>query len=153
MTRNLPELAEKPLVIDNYKNGIRYRLANLASDKMYVMGLSYEGKQKKAINIPDTVKIGGSSYKVVKIGTKALANAKNLKRLTVGANVTSIGNKAFYKCTQLSKITIKSKSLKSVGKSSIKGTSKKLKIKVPASKKSSYKKKFKKAGNSKATIM
>ena len=149
---NLPELSSMSYSFTPNKGGVKYKLVNLASDQMYVMGLTASGSKKTAINIPSKVKIGGSSYKVVKINSKAFSKSK-AKKVTIGANVTSIGNKAFYKCTQLSKITIKSKSLKSVGKSSIKGTSKKLKIKVPASKKSSYKKKFKKAGNSRATIM
>ena len=40
-----------------------------------------------------------------------------------GSNLTSIGNKAFYKCTALTKITIPSK-VKSIGKSAFEGCKK-----------------------------
>lgn len=77
----------------------------------------------KSLTIPATVKYKGKTYKV-----------------------TSIGSKAFYKCSKLKSITIKSKSLKSVGKNAFKGISKNVKVTVPKSKYNAYRKLFKKAG-------
>ena len=77
----------------------------------------------KSITIPATVRYKGKTYKV-----------------------TSIGSKAFYKCSKLKSITIKSKSMKSVGKNAFKGISKNVKVTVPKSKYNAYRKLFKKAG-------
>lgn len=77
----------------------------------------------KSITIPATVRYKGKTYKV-----------------------TSISSKAFYKCSKLKSITIKSKSMKSVGKNAFKGISKNVKVTVPKSKYNAYRKLFKKAG-------
>ncbi len=77
----------------------------------------------KFLTIPATVKYKGKIYKV-----------------------TSIGSKAFYKCSKLKSITIKSKSLKSVGKNAFKGINKNAKVTVPKSRYAAYRKLFKKAG-------
>ena len=77
----------------------------------------------KSITIPATVRYKGKTYKV-----------------------TSIGSKAFYKCSKLKSITIKSKSMKSVGKNAFKGISKNVKVTVPKNKYNAYRKLFKKAG-------
>ena len=77
----------------------------------------------KSITIPATVRYKGKTYKI-----------------------TSIGSKAFYKCSKLKSITIKSKSLRSVGRNAFKGISKNAKVTVPKSKYNAYRKLFKKAG-------
>ena len=77
----------------------------------------------KSITIPATVRYKGKTYKV-----------------------TSISSKAFYKCSKLKSITIKSKSLRSVGRNAFKGISKNAKVTVPKSKYNAYRKLFKKAG-------
>ena len=77
----------------------------------------------KSITIPATVRYKGKTYKV-----------------------TSIGSKAFYKCSKLKSITIKSKSMKSVGRNAFKGISKNVKMTVPKSRYAAYRKLFKKAG-------
>ena len=66
--------------------------------------------------------------------------------MTIGANVTKIGKKAFYKDTKLKSIVVKTKKLKSVGSQAFKGIYKKAKIKVPSSRLKKYKKLFKKKG-------
>lgn len=50
-----------------------------------------------------------------------------------------IGKEAFYNCKKLKKITIKSSSIKSVGKNAIKNIDKKAAIKVPKKQLSKYK--------------
>ena len=63
--------------------------------------------------------------------------------------VVGIKSKAFYGEKKLKKITIKSTTLKTVGKNAFKGINKKAKIKVPASKLKAYKKLLKKKGQKK----
>jgi len=65
----------------------------------------------------------------------------------VGSSIERIEANAFRNCKNLKTITIKSKSLKYVGKGVLKGTPENLIIKVPKSKKAQYKKLFKGKGN------
>ncbi len=103
-------------------------------------------KTYTSLTVGKTVKIKGKSYKITKIGNSAFANCKKLTKVTIGANVTQIGKKAFFKDSKLRNITVKSKKLKSVGASAFKGIHKKAKIKVPASKLAAYKKTLKGKG-------
>lgn len=67
------------------------------------------------------------------IATKAVKNNKKVKSVVVGANVKKIANKAFFKCPNLKKITIKSVKFtkKNLNKKAFKGLHKKLVVKVP----------------------
>lgn len=101
------------------------------------------------ITIPSTVKIGGQSYKVTAIAANAFKGNKNVAKVTIGANVKTIGKQAFYGCKKLKKITVKSAKIKSVGKNALKGIHKKAVVKVPKSKLSKYKRLFKNKGQKK----
>lgn len=92
---------------------------------------------------------------VTAINAKAFYKCTALTKLTIPAKVNKIGPSAFYGCKKLKNLTIKSKHLtsKNVGKKAFSGIYPKAKIKVPASKKKSYKKWLKQRGvSSKATI-
>lgn len=58
---------------------------------------------RKALTIPTTVKIGGKSFRVTAIGTSAMSGAKKLTTVKIGANIMTVGAKAFYGCSKLSK--------------------------------------------------
>lgn len=92
-----------------------------------------ESAYAKKISIPATVKSKGITYKVTSIATKAVKNNKKVKSVVVGANVKKIANKAFFKCPNLKKITIKSVKFtkKNLNKKAFKGLHKKLVVKVP----------------------
>ena len=116
--------------------------------------------------------------KVSKIGKQAFYGCKNLKKVTLSSGLKTIDEKAFYKCTSLTSITIPSKvskigkqafygckklksitiktsklTNKNVGSKAFKGISSKAIIKVPKKKVSDYKTLLKKKGvSSKATI-
>ena len=90
------------------------------------------------ITIPDSV---------TKISDNAFAGCLKLKQVTIGKGLTSIGKSAFSNDKALTQMTIKSAKLKTVGKNALKGTNKKLKIKVPAKQVKAYSSKLKKAGN------
>ena len=104
---------------------------------------------KSKIVIPDTVVIEDYTYKVTSIDANAFKLETDVKSLTIGANVTTIGKSAFFKCSSLKKITIKSAAISSIGKKAFKGTHAKATVKVPKTKKAAYKKLLKKAGISK----
>lgn len=111
-----------PQIEERYKiRGVIYKVTGNNSHTVMVTGL--EQKSKTSVTIPKTVKIGNRNYQV-----------------------TGIGAKAFYGCKKLKKITIQTTTLKSVGAKAFSGIYKKAEIKVPASKKSSYKKLLEKKG-------
>jgi len=103
----------------------------------------------KKITIPNTIKIANKNYKVTDIADGAFKGNKKVKEVSIGKNVTRIGHRAFEKCSNLKKITVKSSKLKSVGVYALKGIHKKATIKVPKSKLSKYKKLFKNKGQKK----
>ena len=132
--------------------------------------------------IPSSVKANGKTYKVTAIAPNAFKNCRKLKQATIsknvssigsgafqgcsslrtlkiGSKVSSIGTKAFYDCKALTSVTIQSKKLTSgsVGKSAFakagRNNYKKLKVKVPKSRLSAYKKLLKAKGlSSKAKV-
>ncbi|MCR5097986.1 MAG: leucine-rich repeat domain-containing protein [Lachnospiraceae bacterium] len=84
----------------------------------------------------NTVTISGKKYKVVAIADSAFKDNIKLKKVTIGANVQSIGQTAFLRCKNLKTVTIKSKKLtknSTVGKNAFKTINKKATIKVVSS--------------------
>ncbi len=94
----------------------------------------------KQVTVPATVTIKNRTYKVTGIGTSAFAKNKKLIKVTIGKNVKTIGSKAFYQCSRLKKVKIKSTVLKKIGKNAFKGIQKKATFKVPKEKKKAIKK-------------
>ena len=101
-------------------------------------------KDAKTITIPSKVTYQGVTYKVTAVSANACNGMKKLTKVTIGANVKTIGKNAFKNCKKLKTITIKSSKLNSVGKNAIKGVNKKAVIKCPAKQVNKYKKLFKK---------
>lgn len=97
---------------------------------------------RKALTIPTTVKIGGKSFRVTAIGTSAMSGAKKLTTVKIGANIMTVGAKAFCGCSKLSNVTIFSTKLTTVktGANAFKGIRSNCRFKVPASRVSAYKK-------------
>ena len=107
-------------------------------------------KTKKAnIAVPAKVTYGGKTYKVTAIRAKAFYNNRNIKKVTIGNNVRTIGKHAFRNCRNLRTINIKSKVLKKAGAACFKGIHKKAVIKVPAKKLKAYKKLLRGKGQAK----
>ena len=55
------------------------------------------------ITIPQTVQLAGVRYKVTQVAPGAFAKSYDLKEIKIGANVTHIGEKAFYQCKKAAK--------------------------------------------------
>ncbi len=149
----------------------KYKVTSVSKKTVTISGS--KKKDIKKIVIPDTVKLGGASYKVTAVGNNAFKNCKKATSIKVGKNITSIGNnafygcvkvktaslnskklktigaKAFYNCKMLMKVTIKSTVLKKVGSKAFTKTSKKITVKTPKNKKSAYRKLLKNKGLSK----
>ena len=144
-------------VLINYEDGtdgendITYML--LPSNMTASIYGHYENKA--TITVPATKEIISyateqiAEYKITEIGEGAFAlgnNHSKLKKITIGTNVTKIGERAFYNAKNLKTIVIKSKKLKTVGKNAFKGINKRATFDVPNSKIKAYKKLFIKAG-------
>lgn len=99
----------------------------------------------KTATIPNTITVDGISYKVTEIGANAFKNNKKVKKVTIGANVVKIANKAFNKCPSLRNVIIKTTLLtkKTASKKCFSKVHKKMVIKVPKKVKKSYVKIFK----------
>ena len=99
----------------------------------------------KTVTIPNTITVNGISYKVAEVGANAFKNNKKVKKVTIGANVVKIANKAFNKCPSLRNVIIKTTLLtkKTASKKCFSKVSKKMVIKVPKKVKKSYAKIFK----------
>lgn len=97
---------------------------------------------RKALTIPTTVKIGGKSFRVTAISTSAMSGAKKLTTVKIGANIMTVGAKAFYGCSKLSNVTIFGTKLTTAktGANAFKGIRSNCRFKVPASRVSAYKK-------------
>lgn len=121
-----------------------YRVTN--AKKKTVVLVKPRKANNTSFNVPKSVKLANGRYKVVGIEKNAFKNNRKLKKVVIGSQVTKIGANAFSGAKNLKTITIKSKSLKSVGKNAFKGIDKKCKIKVPAKKLNSYKKLLSKKG-------
>lgn len=145
---------------------LTYKIQTIKGHKYKVSGYNYKvtgsssvtvtgitNKKKTSVTIKDTVKIGGKKYKITAIGASAFKNCKKLKKVTIEKYVTTIGKNAFYGDKLLKKIIIKSKKLKKVGKNALKGIYKSAKIQVPKSKRSKYKKLFKKSTGYKSSMV
>lgn len=106
----------------------------------------------KKIVIPDSVTYKKKSYKVTAIAPSAFINNKYITNLTIGKNVTSIGDKAFYNCRRLRTITIKSCKLSSI-KNRAFYSKQKITINVQAKCYLKYVKLIKKSGIYKKTVI
>lgn len=118
-----------------------YRIISTNEKSRTVSYVSPVNKKTASVTIPAVVVISGKSYKVTEIEKKALQNLK-AKKITIGKNVKKIGTKAFYRCSKVKTITIKTTKLKlkSIGSKAFAKTPKKVTVKLPKKKFKNYKK-------------
>lgn len=105
------------------KNNVQYKVIKNSSNgtgTVYVMGMA---KNKTSVTIPETVKLSDYTYKITKINSKA-----------------------FYNNSKLRKVTIKAKTITSIGRNAFKGINKRAVVYVPKAKQKSYSSKLKSAG-------
>jgi len=168
-----PAATPKPQTAKTFRDAYNVYTVNATGTSVALKGP--RSRNTVTAKIPATVKANGKTYKVTAIAANAFKNCKNLKQVTISGNITSIGAGAFQGCTSLRTVKIGSrvsaigtkafcdcKALTSVtiqtgrltSKSSGKyiftragqNNYKKLTVKVPASRLSSYKKLFQSQG-------
>ena len=84
-------------------------------------------KKAKKITVPATIKIAGSTYKVVGVSSGAFSKCKKLTKVTLGKNVRTLKSKAFKGTKKLKTLIVKTKLLT---KKSVKGCLKGSKVKT-----------------------
>lgn len=127
-----------------------YRILN--SRKKTAALAAITDKNITKMNVPATVVIGGTAYKVVQIGAGAFQGCKKLKKLILGKNITTIGKEAFINCRELKTIQLKGSALKTIKQGAFKKTAAKITVdakKMTKKQKDMLGKKLKKAGISK----
>lgn len=127
---------------------MEYKVVSAAAKTVTII----KGSNAAKVTIPATVRIGNEECKVVAIGDGAFSGRKKLKKITIGANVESIGKKAFFNCKKLSSVIFKGSKMPKLGKQAFKKGSSKVTVKLPKSLKKQKKAisaQLKKAGMSK----
>ena len=138
----------------------RYRAPKIGSSRtvdynVYVITSANTVRFKKPLfsyidstKVPNEIKIRGKTYKVTAIAKKAFSKCKDLEKVTIKSQIKRIGKYAFYKCKKLKTIKIYSTNLteNSVLTGAFKGINKKAAFYVPKSKIAAYKKIFLKRG-------
>lgn len=101
-----------------------------------------------SVTIPDTIKVKGTTYSVTEVCEAALQWAYDIKKLTIGKNISYIEPHAFEGCKNLKSITVKTPGLtkKGLKKNVFAKINKKVVVTVPESKVDDYKKLFKTRG-------
>ncbi len=130
------------LNVNRLKKGTKFTSGKL----VYVV--TEECKMQDGKVIRGTVSVVGFKKSVKKKATSVVIPAVVTSKNNT-FKVTGIKAKAFKGCKKLKKITIKTKTLKTVGKNAFKGINKKARIKVPAAKLKAYKKILKNKGQKK----
>lgn len=105
-------------------------------------------KSITSLTIPESVSANGTTYRVQFIAANALKNCTKLEKVTIGKYVKKIREYAFYGCSSLKKITVKTSELTSsaIGTSAFTGIPKDAVVKCPEDKAKDYKKWFRKQG-------
>ena len=101
------------------RQGIRFTLRD---DGTALVGVGdsnnnsgYDEANYGLVEIPETVRKDGVSYKVTGVNTNAFAENSKLLGITLPASIRSIGVGAFYGCDQLEGVTMKGEAPESVG--------------------------------------
>ena len=98
--------------------GIYY---NILTDKNNEVAVTYgSSTYSGSVTIPETITYNGTTYSVTSIGNDAFWDCSDLTSITIPNSVTSIGNDAFYYCSSLTSVTI-GESVTSIGKDAFYG--------------------------------
>ena len=97
-----------------YKAGTGTTLAGyrIIGDGTVTYYKSLAAKSRKSLKVPNTIKLGTTTYKVTRISAKAFNGYSKTTKVTIGTNVDTIKAKAFYGAKKLKTLVIKTKKLK-----------------------------------------
>ncbi|MBE5957483.1 MAG: sortase [Lachnospiraceae bacterium] len=125
------KIADHVISLDKTINNISFNstaVCNTFFDSNYVDPSKYT-----EINIPDKITVNNREFNVIAIDDKALINCSKLTKITIGANIEAIGEKAFSGLKLLKTVNIKSSKINYIGEKAFPNP-KKVKYKVRYSK-------------------
>lgn len=128
------------------KGTVTYKVTSSNVQNPKVQYVSNSNTTLTSVSVPATVTYNNVKYKVTSIGDKALCKKTNLESVTIGSNVTEIGSYAFYKCKKLKKVKFNTKSLSTIDKKAFYGIKNNAMFYAYKSKLTSYQKKIKSSG-------
>lgn len=108
---------------------IIFKISSIKDKRVRVMGLVNENVT--TVTVPNSITFGGTKYLVTCINANAFRNNKSIKKVTLGVFMRSIEHYAFYNCTKLKKVVIKSKIVSNFSNYAFKKTPSSLKVYVP----------------------
>ena len=136
---------------------LKYKVSKVNADGTGEAALTGSVTKKlTALNIPDTIRIQGKSFKVTSVEKKAFQNCRKLKKAVFGKYVSAVRAQAFMGCRSLKSVQIKGKALRNISAGAFKKTSAKMTVsakKLSKKQKAGLMKKFRKAGMSKKAKM
>ena len=136
---------------------LKYKVSRVNADGTGEAALTGSVTKKlTALNIPDTIRIEGKSFKVTSVEKKAFQNCRKLKKAVFGKYVSAVRAQAFMGCRSLKSVQIKGKALRNISTGAFKKTSAKMTVsakKLSKKQKAGLMKKFRKAGMSKKAKM
>ena len=118
---NEKEVADGPKAGTTVKDSdYVYKVTKAGSTNGKIIGevklVKLKNKKLKSVKVANVVTINKVKYKVTAIGNKAFKKNKNITKVVIGKNVKTIGNSAFEGCKKLKLVNIKSKKLTKIGK-------------------------------------
>ena len=124
---------------------MRYQVTKTVDEGIGIVtlrgGVAGSSAALTALCVTDYISISGDKYEVTVIGTDAFKNYKNLKNVSIGANVKVIGKNAFYGCSNLKILSFRTDKLiaSTVGENAFKGLNSQILIKASVKKMQQYK--------------
>ena len=97
--------------------------------------VTYKAPAKKnaaTLSVPATITVDGKKYTVTAIAANAFKNNKKLTKVTIGANIKTIGKNAFSGCTKITTLKL-GKNVTTIGANAFKGNTALKKITIPKS--------------------
>lgn len=105
-TPSVSKPAESGTQLSEAEAGAAYTVISADEKQPTVAYTAPADKNVKKVTIPDTITVGGITYKVESIGANAFKGCKNLTNVKIPAGITRIGKNAFSGCGKLSSVTI-----------------------------------------------
>ena len=129
----------RPVVLNSYRgihgnlNGLEYLAFNGEEETPYITITGYDGLDNE-VNIPETIKVNDADITVKSISDRAFYENSTISSVFIPSSVTTIGESAFYNCTNLSSITIgENSNLVEIGEAAFSNCSSLISFSVPDS--------------------
>lgn len=155
-TGEIPALGvpKKETAITDESSKAIYKITKSALKKGTVTYVAPVDEEAGEVIVPDTITIHGVKFRVTAIEKNVFRGNKNIKSVTIGKNVKTIGANAFRDCSKLKVIIIKStkQTIQKIGSKAFAKTPQKLTVKLPKKKFNSYKAILIKRGISKNAV-